>query len=119
MLGQAVGGAGALYLVKYIGFSNTYFFVAAAILAVTLLVVLPLQEPVMARVAAAGAGLQRMGAEVRLFVRQVWGAFTESRASLVGLGVCGAAGRRDGAGPVAVSRRWPWTWASMTIRSHR
>ena len=49
-LGQAVGGAGALYLVKYIGFSNTYFFVAAAILAVTLLVVLPLQEPVVARV---------------------------------------------------------------------
>ncbi len=33
LLGQAVGGAGALYLVKYIGFSNTYFFVAAAILA--------------------------------------------------------------------------------------
>ena len=85
LLGQAVGGAGSLYLVKYIGFSNTYFFVAAAILAVTFLVVLPLQEPVLVRVNAAGAGLQRMGAEIRLFVRQVWAAFTESRASLVGL----------------------------------
>jgi MFS transporter, PAT family, beta-lactamase induction signal transducer AmpG len=84
-LGQGIGGAGALYLVDYVGFSNTYFFIAGTILAVTLLVVLPLQEPVIARVAAAGAGLQRMGAEVRLFVKQVWDAFTESRASLVGL----------------------------------
>jgi MFS transporter, PAT family, beta-lactamase induction signal transducer AmpG len=84
-LGQAVGGAGALYLIEYVGFSNTYFFVAAAILAVTVLVVLPLQEPVVPRVAAAGAGLQRMGAEISLFVQQVWGAFTETRASLVGL----------------------------------
>ncbi len=84
-LGQAVGGAGALYLIQYIGFSNTYFFVAASILAVTLLVVVPLQEPVLARAAAAGHGLQRVGAEISQFVRQVWGAFTESRASLVGL----------------------------------
>lgn len=84
-LGQIVGGAGALYLVKYIGFSNTYFFVAAAILLVTVLVVLPLREPVMARVAAAGSGLQRVGAEISQFARQVWSSFTESRASLVGL----------------------------------
>ncbi len=84
-LGQAVGGAGALYLVKYVGFANTYFFVAGAILAVTLLVVLPLQEPVMARATAAGAGLQRIGSEIKLFAREVWSAFTESRASMMGL----------------------------------
>jgi len=84
-LGQAIGGSGALYLVKYVGFANTYFFVAAAILFVTVLVVLPLQEPVVARTVAAGAGLKRIGAEISLFLRQVWGAFTESRASMVGL----------------------------------
>jgi PAT family beta-lactamase induction signal transducer AmpG len=84
-LGQAVGGAGALYLVKFIGFSNTYFFVAAAILAVTIFVVLPLREPVMPRFAAAGSGLSRIAAEITQFSRQVWSAFTESRASLVGL----------------------------------
>jgi MFS transporter, PAT family, beta-lactamase induction signal transducer AmpG len=84
-LGQIVGGACALFLVKYIGFSNTYFFVAGAILCVTIFVVLPLREPVTQRVAAAGSGLTRMGAELGLFVRQVWGAFTESRASMVGL----------------------------------
>jgi MFS transporter, PAT family, beta-lactamase induction signal transducer AmpG len=84
-LGQIVGGAGALFLVKYIGFSNTFFFVAAAILSVTLFVVLPLREPVMPRITAAGSGLKHIGAEVSVFTRQVWGAFTESRASLVGL----------------------------------
>lgn len=84
-LGQIVGGACALFLVKHIGFSNTYFFVAGAILCVTIFVVLPLREPVLPRMGATGSGLQRIGTELGLFVRQVWGAFTESRASLVGL----------------------------------
>lgn len=84
-LGQAIGGAGALFLVRHIGFENTYYFVAAAILAVTLLVVLPLREPVMARVAAAGTGLQRIGSELTIFIRQLWDSFTDSRASMVGL----------------------------------
>jgi PAT family beta-lactamase induction signal transducer AmpG len=84
-LGQAAGGSGALYLIKYVGFTNTYFFVAAVIFAVTLFVVIPLREPVLARVTAAGSGLARIGAEIRQFVTQVWGAFTETRASLMGL----------------------------------
>lgn len=84
-LGQIVGGACALFLVKHIGFDNTYFFVAGAILCVTVFVVLPLREPVLPRVAAVGSGLARISAEVQLFARNVWGAFTESRASAVGL----------------------------------
>jgi MFS transporter, PAT family, beta-lactamase induction signal transducer AmpG len=48
-LGQTVGGAGALFLVKPLGFHNTFFVVAGAILAVTLFVVVPLREPVFAR----------------------------------------------------------------------
>ena len=84
-LGQAVGGSGALFLIKYIGFSNTYFFVAAAILAVTFFVVVPLREPVLARAVAAGTGLKRVSGEIGQFVRQAWGAFTANRASMVGL----------------------------------
>lgn len=84
-LGQAAGGAGALFLIQYVGFANTYYFVAAAILAVTVFVVLPLREPVVERVTAAGTGLARIGAEIGLFLREVWEAFTSSRASLVGL----------------------------------
>jgi len=84
-LGQIIGGSGSLFLVKYIGFSNTFFFVAASILAVTLLVVLPLKEPVLARIAGTGSGLQRIRREFWQFLRDVWGAFTASRASLIGL----------------------------------
>jgi len=40
---------------------------------------------VVARVTAAGTGLVRAGGEIKLFVRQAWDAFTESRASFVGL----------------------------------
>src|SRR5689334_8300932 len=84
-LGQTIGGAGALYLISYVGFGNTYFFVAASIAAVTLFVVLPLREPKLLREAAPGAGLARIGAEISLFVRDAWTAFTDSRASSVGL----------------------------------
>jgi PAT family beta-lactamase induction signal transducer AmpG len=84
-LGQIVGGACALFLVKYVGFSNTYFFIAGAILLVTVFVVLPLREPAMPRIAAAGSGVARIGAELGVFVRQAWAAFTDSRAALVGL----------------------------------
>lgn len=44
-IGQAVGGAGVLYLAGFTGFQPTFFFVAAAILAVTLFVALPMREP--------------------------------------------------------------------------
>ncbi|MBK0391866.1 MFS transporter [Ramlibacter algicola] len=45
-IGQAVGGSGVLFLVPYIGFPATFFFVAGCIAAVTVFVVLPLREPV-------------------------------------------------------------------------
>jgi MFS transporter, PAT family, beta-lactamase induction signal transducer AmpG len=84
-LGQIVGGACALYLVKYVGFNNTYFFVAGAILLVTVFVVLPLREPAFPRATSGNSGLAHIGAEAGAFIRQAWSAFTESRAALVGL----------------------------------
>src|SRR5215510_9383447 len=44
-IGQAVGGSGVLFLSGLTGFQPTFFFVAGAILAVTLFVVLPMREP--------------------------------------------------------------------------
>lgn len=43
--GQAIGGSGALFLSKWIGFNNTFFFVAAALMLVTLTITLRLREP--------------------------------------------------------------------------
>jgi PAT family beta-lactamase induction signal transducer AmpG len=43
-LGQAVGGSGVLFLTGYVSFKATFFFVAAWILSITILVALPLRE---------------------------------------------------------------------------
>jgi len=85
-IGQAVGGSGVLFLAPLLGFSNTYFFVAATILSVTLTIALPMREPKgpprPPRVgSAAGAAIGELGT----FVRDAWRAFTGTRAAWVGV----------------------------------
>jgi PAT family beta-lactamase induction signal transducer AmpG len=85
-VGQAVGGAGVLFLTAAMPFGSTYVFVAGAILVVTLFIALPLREPPgpprphtdQGRLAAVGADLAR-------FAREAWKAFTGTRPALVGL----------------------------------
>lgn len=94
-IGQAVGGAGVLFLSEVLPFNTTYLFVMAAILAVTVFVVLPLNEPKRGpQPAAEGGGAAAIGRELLAFVRDAWRAFTGSRAAMVGLVVallpCGA-----------------------------
>ena len=84
-IGQAVGGSGALLLAPHIGFSNTYFFIAACILAVTLFIVVPMREPSMPRMAPVGSALAHAGREVWRFVTDAFRAFTGSRAAWVGV----------------------------------
>ncbi|MEZ6146661.1 MAG: MFS transporter [Planctomycetaceae bacterium] len=43
-VGQAIGGSGVLFLSKYIPFQQTFYFVAACLLAVTVFIALPLRE---------------------------------------------------------------------------
>ena len=45
-VGQAIGGSGVLFLIGVTGFQSTFVLVAAAILAVTGFVVLPMKEAV-------------------------------------------------------------------------
>jgi MFS family permease len=85
-LGQTIGGSGVLLLTPHVGFTNTYFFVAAAILAVTLLVALPMKEAQgPPRPAAQGSGLAAAAREIRQFVVGSFRAFTGSRGAFVGL----------------------------------
>ncbi len=82
-IGQAIGGSGVLYLTSYVSFQSTYFFVAAAILSVTLLVALPLKEPKVARVRASGSRLSAAGTEIGQFVVDSYRAFTGSRSAFL------------------------------------
>jgi len=89
-LGQAIGGSGVLFLTPYVGFRNTYFFVAAAILLVTTFVTLPLREPKgPPRPEREGSGaldaLFGVIGEIQEFVVGAFRAFTGTRAALVGV----------------------------------
>lgn len=85
-MGQAVGGAGVLFLAAYVPFTSTYVFVAAAILLVTAFVVLGMKEPRgLVRVTWEGSALAAVGRDIARFVRETWKAFTGSRAALIGV----------------------------------
>ncbi|MEP7101998.1 MAG: MFS transporter [Burkholderiales bacterium] len=85
-IGQAIGGAGVLFLSEVLPFNSTYLFVMAAILCVTVFVVLPLNEPKRGtQPKAEGGAAAAIGRELAAFVRDSWRAFTGSRAALVGV----------------------------------
>ena len=85
-IGQAIGGAGVLFLSGVVPFTTSYLLVVGAILCVTVFVVLPLNEPKRGpRPEAAGGALAAVGAELKGFVRDSWRAFTGSRAAWVGV----------------------------------
>lgn len=82
-VGQALGGAGTLYLSGYTGFDATYAIVPATILLVTVLVVLPMREA--ASPGTGASGLRDAGREMRAFVEQAFRAFLGSRSALAGV----------------------------------
>lgn len=85
-MGQTIGGSGVLFLTAVMPFSSTYLFVVAAILAVTVFVVLPLREPPgPPRPSRTGHALAAAGADIKRFVVDAWRAFTGTRAAFVGV----------------------------------
>jgi MFS family permease len=84
-LGQAIGGSAVLYLMKYIGLSGSIVFVSAIIASVTLLVAIPIREPVFPRKPRDGNGLHAVGREVGGFLRDAVRSMFGSRPAFVGL----------------------------------
>ncbi|HEX6720464.1 MAG TPA: MFS transporter [Burkholderiaceae bacterium] len=86
-IGQAIGGAGVLFLSTYTGFQPTFFFVAACILAVTLFVALPMREaPAAARAIAAGVSRWSHAAgQMRDFAVESFRSFLGTRGAYLGL----------------------------------
>ncbi|MBI5608274.1 MAG: MFS transporter [Deltaproteobacteria bacterium] len=91
-VGQAVGGSGVLYLREPLeqalgkdgALKASFALVAAAILAVTLLVVRPMREPPgPPRPHGDGPPLQAILSQLKDFVRATWRSFTSSRAARV------------------------------------
>lgn len=87
-IGQAIGGAGALFVSSYTGFQSTFFFVSAAILLVTVLVVLPMKEGLAPeRVKVVGSALAAAGREMRTFAVTAFRSFLGTRGAFAGLGM--------------------------------
>lgn len=84
-LGQTVGGSGVLFLSTYTGFQSTFYFVAGSILAVTVFIVLPMREPIVERVHAAGPRLAAAAAEMRAFAVDAFRSFFGRRGAFAGL----------------------------------
>ncbi|MFO1327375.1 MAG: MFS transporter [Rubrivivax sp.] len=81
-VGQAVGGAGVLWVSGFIGFQWGYVLVPAAIASVSLAVVWPLREPPAPRIEG---GWSAVRLEVKGFVEQAFRAFLGSRPAFVGV----------------------------------
>lgn len=83
--GQAIGGSGVLFLSGITGFGPSYLVVAAAILLVTALVVLPMKEAVVGEARPKAGSLRAAGGEMRDFAVQAFRAFLGTRAAFAGL----------------------------------
>jgi PAT family beta-lactamase induction signal transducer AmpG len=85
-LGQAIGGAGVLFLTSWVDFRWTFLFVIAWIAAVTLFVGLPLREAKgTAPPPTAGHALAVAGRRIGAFIGDAFRAFIGSRGAFVGL----------------------------------
>ena len=85
-IGALVGGSGVLFLMGYVSFQATFFFVAGCILAVTVFVVLPMREAeVPARPATAGSRLGAARREMQDFAVTSFRSFLGTRGAFSGL----------------------------------
>lgn len=87
-VGQAVGGSGVLFLMAYIGFQNSFVFVALSILAVTGFIVLPMKEALAQAgetAHQAGRGLRHALGEMRSFAMDAFRSFIGTRGAYAGV----------------------------------
>ncbi|HID74608.1 MAG TPA: MFS transporter [Planctomycetaceae bacterium] len=85
-LGQAVGGAGVLFLSERVGFRPTFVFVAGSILMVTVFVALGMQEPpTHGSRARVPGGLAAVAGQIRRYAGEAVRAFFGTRAAMAGL----------------------------------
>jgi MFS family permease len=85
-VGQMIGGSGVLFLTPYVGFKPTFFFVGAAISAVTALVAWRIKEPPTARRADVVdlPAWRRVGSEIRRYAITAGKSMFGNRAALAG-----------------------------------
>ncbi|MDB5874432.1 MAG: major facilitator superfamily 1 [Ramlibacter sp.] len=88
-VGTAVGGSGVLFMMAYTGFQFSFVFVAAAILAVTGFIVLPMKEAVAESFAtaaqSAGSAWRAASTEMKSFAVESFRSFVGTRGAFSGV----------------------------------
>jgi MFS transporter, PAT family, beta-lactamase induction signal transducer AmpG len=88
-VGTAIGGAGVLLMMSYTGFQASFVMVAAAILAVTGFIVLPMKEAVAESLgtaaSSAGTAWRKAGAEMKAFAVESFRSFVGTRGAFSGV----------------------------------
>lgn len=84
-LGQAIGGAGVLFVYDWVGFQGSVVLVSLAIMTVTATIVLPMKEAMADHFASAAGGLRAAGAEMRRFAVESFRSFVGTRGAFSGL----------------------------------
>ena len=84
-IGMAAGGSGVLFLMPLIGLQGGFVFVAACIAAVTVFIVLPLQEPTTPQADRRAAGLASAARKMRQFSMEAFRSFLGTRGAFAGL----------------------------------
>jgi PAT family beta-lactamase induction signal transducer AmpG len=84
-IGQAVGGSGVLFLMGWFGFQFSFVFVAAAILAVTGFIVLPMKEALVEGASQGAGSLRAAGREMKAFAVDSFRSFIGSKGAFSGV----------------------------------
>jgi MFS transporter, PAT family, beta-lactamase induction signal transducer AmpG len=88
-VGTTIGGAGVLLMMSYTGFQASFVMVAAAILAVTGFIVLPMKEAVAESLgtaaATAGTAWRKAGSEMKAFAVESFRSFVGTRGAFSGV----------------------------------
>ncbi|MES1264574.1 MAG: MFS transporter, partial [Variovorax sp.] len=86
-VGQAIGGSGVLFMIGYVGFQSSFVMVAAAILAVTGFIVLPMKEAVAQSIVQSPVAnaWRAASAEMKSFAVQSFRSFIGTRGAFSGV----------------------------------
>lgn len=74
-VGQAIGGSGVLFILSYVDFRASIVMVALSLLAVTVFIVLPMKEALVAGVERATGGMRHAGTEMKRFAVESFRSF--------------------------------------------
>ena len=84
-VGQAIGGSGVLFLLSYVGFQASIVLVALSLMAVTVFIVVPMKEALVAGLQESATGFRAAGASMKRFAVESFRSFLGTSGAFRGI----------------------------------